>query len=373
MWMFWFVRGHLTEGRRWIEAMLHAPGADRSAEARARALFTAGILAFYQRDHDGGQRFHQEALNLQRQLGDRDGIADALFGLAQNAFSLGDLRAACDLHEQALAIRRALGDQWKVALSLGNLGLVVQELDQLARARQLIEECLSVRRAIGDRRGTGAALVLLGRLLQACGEHSRAQLLYRDALVIVRELDDQWTLTHLLAALAVLMSALGQWELVCRLGDAAALASQTSGNALFPGWLEPMDRAVARARLELGSAPEAGTSAESSGNSVDALVAAALAVDARDQRAADQLGIHPTVAIPLSRREREVAVLVARGCSNPEIAAALTITVRTAAAHVEHILRKLKMNSRTQVGRWALANLPESTVQSGTVGELATF
>jgi len=56
----------------------------------------------------------------------------------------------------------------------------------------------------------------------------------------------------------------------------------------------------------------------------------------------------------LSRREEEVVALIARGMSNREIAAALTITEKTAANHVEHIMTKLDLRSRAQVAVWAV-------------------
>jgi DNA-binding NarL/FixJ family response regulator len=55
----------------------------------------------------------------------------------------------------------------------------------------------------------------------------------------------------------------------------------------------------------------------------------------------------------LTPREREVAVLVARGNSNRQIGDAMVITERTVATHIEHILNKLGFTSRTQIGVWA--------------------
>jgi DNA-binding CsgD family transcriptional regulator len=55
----------------------------------------------------------------------------------------------------------------------------------------------------------------------------------------------------------------------------------------------------------------------------------------------------------LTARERQVAVLVARGRSNAEIAAALVIGERTAQTHVSNILRKLDCSTRAQVAAWA--------------------
>ena len=57
---------------------------------------------------------------------------------------------------------------------------------------------------------------------------------------------------------------------------------------------------------------------------------------------------------PLTDREREVLRLVAKGRSNKEIAADLSITERTARTHVSNILGKLDLASRTQAALWAI-------------------
>ena len=56
----------------------------------------------------------------------------------------------------------------------------------------------------------------------------------------------------------------------------------------------------------------------------------------------------------LTRRQNEIAVLIARGCSNAEIAEALTITPGTAGNHVGQIMRRLRCKSRAQVAVWAV-------------------
>ena len=64
----------------------------------------------------------------------------------------------------------------------------------------------------------------------------------------------------------------------------------------------------------------------------------------------------PDVADGLTRREREVAHLIADGLSNREIAAALVVTERTVEGHVSNILGKLGFHSRTQISAWVVAN-----------------
>jgi non-specific serine/threonine protein kinase len=56
----------------------------------------------------------------------------------------------------------------------------------------------------------------------------------------------------------------------------------------------------------------------------------------------------------LTRREVQVAELVAEGLTNREIAARLTISPRTAQGHVEHMLAKLGFGSRTQIAVWVV-------------------
>ena len=55
----------------------------------------------------------------------------------------------------------------------------------------------------------------------------------------------------------------------------------------------------------------------------------------------------------LTRREREVASLIARGLTSREIAAELVISERTADVHADHIREKLGLHSRAEIAAWA--------------------
>jgi non-specific serine/threonine protein kinase len=57
---------------------------------------------------------------------------------------------------------------------------------------------------------------------------------------------------------------------------------------------------------------------------------------------------------PLSHREREVSALVARGLTNRRIGTELSISEKTVASHVAHIMTKLDMRSRAQIAVWAV-------------------
>jgi DNA-binding NarL/FixJ family response regulator len=60
-------------------------------------------------------------------------------------------------------------------------------------------------------------------------------------------------------------------------------------------------------------------------------------------------------ADPLSDREREVLRLLALGHTNQEIAKMLFISVRTAETHRAHIMQKLRLTTRAELVRYALA------------------
>jgi non-specific serine/threonine protein kinase len=64
--------------------------------------------------------------------------------------------------------------------------------------------------------------------------------------------------------------------------------------------------------------------------------------------------------VRLTRRETEVALLVRRGLTDPQIARSLDIARRTAEGHVENLRNKLGVSSRAEVAVWAAENLPET-------------
>jgi non-specific serine/threonine protein kinase len=70
----------------------------------------------------------------------------------------------------------------------------------------------------------------------------------------------------------------------------------------------------------------------------------------------------------LTRREREVAMLVASGAGTRDVADELVISPNTARLHVEHILSKLGLHSRAQLTAWVLEqdhHGPPDTVDQG--------
>ncbi len=78
-------------------------------------------------------------------------------------------------------------------------------------------------------------------------------------------------------------------------------------------------------------------------------------------RGAEQEAWHP-----LTTREFEVARKIADGLTNAELAGELSISPRTAGAHVEHILAKLGVSRRAEIAAWATSVVPGQSADRGT-------
>jgi predicted ATPase/DNA-binding SARP family transcriptional activator len=226
---FWEVRGYLSEGRGWLEALLAATGAGAAPEVRAKALRSAGVLAQRQGDYEPARAFHGESLDLARQAGDQRAVAAAVHGLGNLAALQGDLAGARSRYEQSLEIGRALDDDHVVAAALTNLGTVAHNRAEFDEARRLSEESLAVRRRMGDRHGIAMVTGNLAYLAFQQGSRAEARALYEESLALRRELGDRPGIANSLCNLGYLALAEGD------LGAATALLEESLALAVELG------------------------------------------------------------------------------------------------------------------------------------------
>jgi tetratricopeptide (TPR) repeat protein len=231
---FWWVRCYFGEGRAWLGSALSSTEALGRTPMRAKALNGAGWLAWSQGDYALARTQFEEALALQREVGDKLGIADSLNGLGHVAKDQGDYVSARTLHEQSLALQRELGDKQGIAYSLLGLGIVAYLQGDYALTRTLSEEALAIRRELGDRRGIAATLNSLGNVASHQGDFVSARKLLEEALAIQRELGNRGGIANSLESLAVLTSAQGQAVRSVRLWGAAQALREAIGAPLSP-------------------------------------------------------------------------------------------------------------------------------------------
>ncbi|MGI8806483.1 MAG: tetratricopeptide repeat protein [Acidimicrobiales bacterium] len=206
---FWEVRGHLSEGRSWLEAALTAGGGGDWPGLRAVALNWAAVLAQHQGDYQAAHGLYEHSLALRRRLDDRLGTSAALVGLGNLAALQGQLVRARGQFEESLAIGRDLEEPQVVAASLTNLGWVAHARGDLGGARALYEEALAVRRRLGDGHGTALVLANLGDLALQQGDLDTAHALQTEGLDLRRHLGDRSGVADSLAALGRVALACG--------------------------------------------------------------------------------------------------------------------------------------------------------------------
>ena len=170
-----------------------------------------------------------------------------------------------------------------------------------------------------------------------------------EAMGIIRELGDRANVGYGLDVLARLAVVERRYDRALRLAGAARSLRSAIGTASISLWQELVDRDLDLARRILGT--EAAAEEWARGAAMTWEEALVLGLAAPDPAAPGPPG---EGSAPLSRRETEIAELVARGLSNPEIAEHLFIARRTAEAHVQHILDKLGLSSRVEIAAWVI-------------------
>jgi predicted ATPase/transcriptional regulator with XRE-family HTH domain len=257
VWWFWIESGCLSDGRRWIEALLALdraggppPGESPPAlPARTKAylLQVAGILAMAQGDHDRAVALHEESMSVYRDLGHNKGVSASLRELGFVAYEQGDYDRAVRLHEQSLALAREFGTTFGVAWSIRALADAVRGQGDLERARTLLEEGLALSRGLENAWGIMRALASLGNVACEAGDYARALRLYEESLELAWRMGLNHTILLCLEGLARVAVAQGRMERAARLCGAAAALREDKGWPLPPAKRAEHDHTVAAA------------------------------------------------------------------------------------------------------------------------------
>jgi non-specific serine/threonine protein kinase len=168
---FWFARGYLGEGRKWLEELLHE--GERTA-ARIKALLALSWLAHQQGDADVAKAAAEAGLGLGNDLGVEGKLrAELLNVLASAEQVLGDYDRARGLYEETLTLSREAGDKWALAFHLNALGDLYMEQGDDARAEALLEESLSLSQELGDH--AHSAIILSNLAISPCTKATRSR------------------------------------------------------------------------------------------------------------------------------------------------------------------------------------------------------
>jgi tetratricopeptide (TPR) repeat protein len=251
LWEFWWVRGHLSEGRRWLDEAL-ARGTSETPEIRARALHAAASLATRQGDYERAAELSEQSLALWEELGDVSGTARSLLSLGTVAAEQGDHERAISLSERAAELYRESGEHRGHALAVSNLGGIALEQGDYAKAAALSEEAYGLFQKLQDSEGMAFALVNQGFAALFEHEPERALVFLRRALRRLVELEFRDVIGYCFEGLAAVLTLTGRLEPAARLLGAAEALRESLGVGLAPAERETHEETAAALREALG-------------------------------------------------------------------------------------------------------------------------
>lgn len=334
---FWEFRGHLTEGRMWLERALDPARTVNAPPALwARATYGLGVLVLYQGDIDLAERYLMEARAAWLRLGDRSGAGWALVFLGGVGEFRGDDATAWSRYEEARALFEKLGDPLGTAVSISNLADTAYRRGEYTQAVALARDVLAVGRAARLPVLMANALATVGAAAAALGDGPSTRAALRENLSVARGLSYHFSVADALAGVADVALTDGDPAAATRLlGAARAFIGRAGARRLLHEDVFQRARRAAEAALD----PQAFAAAWTAG--------AALTLDEALDEAQEMLETpHLSMTSPLTSRERDVLRLIVAGRTDREIGEALFIGTRTVEGHVAHILSKLGVHTR---------------------------
>ncbi|MFE7418123.1 protein kinase [Rhodococcus sp. NPDC057529] len=347
---FWTSQGLYSEGRRWFSELLARCPREPTVD-RIRALYCASVMANVQGDLEAGAALVAEARNLTAHTSDPKMRAFVSFADGTSALYSGDLPDACAHLEAALAEFSTRGERTLETNALYLLGLAYGLSGQTDEAVERHERVLAITEKYGEKMYRSHSLWALGIAVWRQGAAERAVRYLEESLELSRQVHSPRFAAAAVEALAwIACERRDPTRAAVLMGAAHWLAGSVGSSAVIHSNLIVYQTEFAeKARQVLGGTAFAAAHRKGEQLGFDAAIAYALH-EAQPGTSA------PDIDAPtrLTKRERQVADLIAEGLTNQAIADRLVISPRTAQGHVEHILAKLGFTSRTQVAAWVV-------------------
>lgn len=358
---YWSVRGFHTEARYWLDRLL--PAVPEATPERLSALRLDGWFALMQGDVDAVQAFHGEAAELAQQLGAVAESAHLAHARGMCSLVADDFDGAETLFREALSLFRTAEDRRGESLTLFHLGVTMGINGKRERGLAALAEAVATSMRFGEVYWRSWALWGTAEVEALHGGLDRAEQAGKSALRLLRSLDNRFTMAFTLDTLGSIAALRDQHTRAATLFGCAAAVWQAIGTSAdnFGRVGTEHHQHVNRARRELGN--DAYDRAFERGSSLATDSAIDYALEScpktghkrgKPARADKTPPAEHGDEGSLTRRERQIAELVAQGYTNKAIAKRLFISQRTAEAHVENILVKRGFTSRTQVAAWVI-------------------
>ena len=254
MWLFWWLRGHLLEGRRLAQAVL---AQECSGPVRVRAHAVMAAMTFAQGDMVHARHWCMGA-SLGREIGDVVGeghnvAGEGLIALAEGHLDEAEVRF---VETVRLCEEAGLAGEWMWTLAHVWQATVRVLLGRPEQAVPLLEAALTAARRRNDPLATYIALFTSAQIALAAGESDTARAQLEEGLVLSLETGDMANLAYFLEALAVVESREGEHARVAAMHGSATSLRESVGANVY-GYYQPDEQllvdALAAARDHLGT------------------------------------------------------------------------------------------------------------------------
>ena len=261
---FWYYRGHLNEGRRWLDQALQTPPDAASPRPRAWALTFGGMLANVCGETERATALLTESLAWWEQTGEAYGYAIArslLGGVRVNQGRYDEAKTLFAASEAYFrdneAYLRDVGDESWPGHASFHLGLIAWVQGDDACARSLLLDAVECYDRIGWRDGSIDPLRYLGLVACAAGDFDDAARRFREEVTRLRQQDNRAAIAVGLADVATLAAARETWQPAARLFAKAEALLKSEAAAFSLPARDHYERAHARATEALGNAAQA--------------------------------------------------------------------------------------------------------------------
>jgi predicted ATPase/DNA-binding NarL/FixJ family response regulator len=392
LYQFWRIRDYLEEGHNWCKQLFAGANDEISPIVRANALSYASLLAGLSGQMDDQIRYAEEAVLLGEAAGEagKQALAFALGAQGYAARKAGDYPTALTLGMREIQLLREGGDIYMLGMALSLNSFAAMSIGKYEQARAMLDEALPLLRKAGDPYRMAMALNYAGDLARCERNYKQAQTVYEESISLLRKINsvgDQASALHNLGHACLHLGDIERAKALfgesmashqeqgnrpgmaeCLLGFAAlaivadlpapgarllSAAAAIGGQHITTEWAATRmeyEHYLERARAGLVEREFQVEQAEGQRLSLEQALAYAQDVAPKvvaAQQTRQQLD-------QLSPRERQVAVLIAQGKSNGEIADELVVSKRTVESHIANILSKLWVTNRAQIVRWAI-------------------
>lgn len=339
----WFTIGSFAESHRCVDLLLAIETGP--TRARNRALRIKALLAGYAGDPTSTREAGEECKALAERLGEDRMYSHSIQHLGVASLLTEGPQAAMAFFEESVRMGRRIDDKAGIAACLFRWGQCQLQIDEPAKARVLLEEAEEICRESGEHWFRAYALWSLALASARLGDAAGAMELIRASLRLSQTVHNTIGISQALEVLALALADDATSERGAEMLGAGSELRKRLGGSLVP-LLAPVHQ-LASERLRHNLGERRYTAAVARGQSFSSSDAVAIALAERKQSSTTVIG-----APALTKREREVADLIAEGLSNKDIAGTLFIARRTVEGHVENIMNKFGYNARSQIAAW---------------------